>query len=167
MTELDGTKGYVLTNDKEIEEKSVDRDLTFILTEDDFSAKGKLAGRLSADLNKSRNEFESVKKDWKGKIEEKEGELSSVLATIRRGEEVRRVKCIERKDYNSNIVHYIFNGEVMHERPLEINERQMRLVKAGEAKKPGAPEFRTPEKAGVGSNGATPVPTKENTNVAT
>jgi len=132
---LDGTKGYKLTNTKEMSEEVVEESLEFVLTEEDFSEKGKEAGKLGGELNKINNDFDLVKKEWKDKIESKEHELESVLRTIRDGKEKRKVKCVKQKDFQNYTVNWIFDGEVMHSRPMELHERQMELkvVNAGAA----------------------------------
>lgn len=138
-SELDGTHGYKIRDTADLKERTVERTLTFKLTEDDFSQKGKLAGNLSAELRKLESEEASVKKEWKEKLAEKEGDLYSVLSTIRKGAEDRVVKCIEQRDFNGHMVHYIFNGEVLHSRAMELHERQLEIVKP-----PQAPE-RAPD----------------------
>lgn len=129
MIEVDGTKGYKLQNTSDMQEKIVDKELNFKLTEEDFAEKGKEAGRLAGELNKLNIEFDAVKKQWKEKLNEKEAELSKVLGTIRRGDEDRMVKCVMRKDFTRHVVQYLFNGDVMHEREMKMDERQMELVK--------------------------------------
>lgn len=129
MIELDGTKGFQLRNDRDYSDEVIEKDLNFKLTEDDFSTKGKEAGKLAGELRELEIEFDGVKKAWKEKLGTKEGELASVLGTIRRGDEDRRVKCVERKDYNNHEVLYIFQGQVMHKREMKMEERQMTMVK--------------------------------------
>lgn len=126
---LDGTKGYKLQNTQDVQDTVVEEFLDFKLTEDDFAEKGKEAGRTSGELSQLENQFDTVKKDWKEKIENKEGELSVILRTIRAGTEKRKVKCIKQKDFQAHMVRWIFDGQVMHERAMELNERQMELVK--------------------------------------
>ena len=131
MIEVDGTKNHKLVNTKEVQEKVIEKDLNFKLTEEDFADKGKEAGKIAGELNKLNIEFDKVKKEWKDKLNRKESELSIILGTIRRGDEDRRVKCVERKDFNNHVVEYIFNGDVMHSREMKMDERQMELVKGG------------------------------------
>lgn len=92
--------------------------------------KGKDAADKAQLIGETEREFDSVKKRFKGKIETQESDLADVLRTIREGEEVRLVECIERKDYQRHIVEYIYEGEVMEERAMTIDERQteMKLV---------------------------------------
>lgn len=89
-TELDGTQNYKLRDTADLKERTVEKTLTFKLTE---------------------------------------GELLGVLSTIRKGTEDRVVKCIEQKDFVNHMVHYIFNGEVLHSRAMEMHERQLEIVK--------------------------------------
>jgi hypothetical protein len=128
MREVDGTKGYTLKNTREVQEKVIEKYLNFKLTEEDFADKGKEAGKISGELNKLEAEFDRIKKEWKEKIEEQEAALSLIHSTIRRGDEDRKVICVEQKDFAKYVVNYVFNGEIMHSRPMEMSERQMELV---------------------------------------
>lgn len=128
MDKLDGTKGQPLTKTTEVMEEIVLRDLTFTLTEADFAEKGKAAGRTAAELRGLEDEFDTLKKEWKGRLDDKESDLSDIHATIRRGKETRHVKCVERKDFNANSVEYLFNGEVLESRAMGLEERQLTLV---------------------------------------
>ena len=92
MIEVDGTKNHKLVNTKEVQEKVIEKDLNFKLTEEDFADKGKEAGKIAGELNKLNIEFDKVKKEWKDKLNRKESELSIIQGTIRRGDEDRRVK---------------------------------------------------------------------------
>lgn len=130
MKEVDGTKGYELRNTADVQEKQIEKYLNFKLTEQDFADKGKDGGKLAGELNDLEAQFDAVKKQWKEKIDTKQAELDVVLTTIRRGNEDRKVICIEQKDFVGHVVNYIFNGEIMHQRPMEMNERQLELVKS-------------------------------------
>ena len=129
MKELDGTKGYKMKNTRDVQEKQIEKYLNFKLTEEDFADKGKDAGKLAGELGKLEAEFDGIKRQWKEKIEAKQTELDIILTTIRRGDEDRKVLCVEQKDFREHVVNYIFDGEIMHSRPMEMNERQMELVK--------------------------------------
>lgn len=133
--EVDGTKGYKLQNTRDVQEKEIEKYLNFKLTEEDFAEKGKEAGKLAGEFGKLEAEFDGIKREWKEKLESKETELSLVLGTIRRGDEDRKVKCIEQKDFVQHVVNYIFDGEIMHTRPMELNERQMELVRTPDIEK--------------------------------
>lgn len=127
---LDGARGHSLQRTKDLHDQVVTADLSFQLTTEDYAEKGKQAGRVAAELRDLEEEFDELKKDWKVKIEAKENELTDIHRTIRAGKETRRVKCIERKDFNSNRLTHLFNGEVLAERALELHERQMSLVQS-------------------------------------
>jgi len=147
---------------KETEEHLVTERLTFKLTQEEYADKGKEAAEKAKELGEVEREFESIKKRFKGRIEEKQGELDDILKTIHRGEEERTVECVQVKDYKRHIVSYVFKGEVMKERPMEMHERQMELVTERKAVKRDPEAVRKEDeskmrehlgKMGVGDNG--------------
>lgn len=113
---------------KDIEEKLVTKELEFKLTQPEFAEKGKKAAAMAMEIANLEYEFNDAKKAAKGRIDAKKQELSMALRTIRAGVENRQVECTMQKDYVRHVVSYIFNGTVMHQRPLEMSERQMELA---------------------------------------
>lgn len=112
---------------KDIDEKTVTRTLEFKLTEPEFSQFGKDAAEFQRELNDLRVQFDCFKKEWKGKIDMHIGKLDKVLRIIRAGVENRSVECIERKNFKRHTVEYVYNGIVMHQRALELSERQLEM----------------------------------------
>lgn len=153
MQQLDGTKGVKLKRTKHMEERVVDRPLTFELTEDDYSRLGKDAGEAAHELRSIGGEFEKVKKTWKENIDAADGRLVQILSTIREGKEKRQVKCIERKDFQNSRVDYIFDGEIMESRAMYDSERQAEftLTKPGQKAKDVEFERAEPKSEDVGA----------------
>lgn len=114
-----------------VEEQAVE-DLEFTLTTDEIVGTAKEAADVRVALLEKETEFERVKKRFKGEIESLEGDLADKLRLIRHGKETRKTACIKQLNYKTNTVAFLFNGEIMKERPMEANERQLRLI-------PGAP----------------------------
>lgn len=120
--------GQIKAISKGIQEKEVERYLTFILTEDEVRSKGIEAANVAYELGKKESEFDEVKKEWKKKIDRDEAELKGILSTIRAGKEDRHVKCLERKNFETHTVQYIYDGYVMFERPMEEHEMQFEMM---------------------------------------
>lgn len=112
---------------KDVESKTVTKQLEFKLEEHDYVEKGKQAAMVAKDIGDLEREFKAARDEQKNRLGKRENELASILQTIRQGTELREVECVEEKDFVSNKVSYIFKGEVMHERALEPHERQAEM----------------------------------------
>lgn len=114
--------------DGEVERVIVTKELTFKLTEKEIAQKGKSAAESKTRLTEKNHEFENVKQKYKGEIGAIECELSDHLSTIKRGTEDRTVECTMVKDFSRHVVEYVYNGEIMEERPMTMDERQPELL---------------------------------------
>ena len=121
---------------KDIETKTVTKLLEFKLEEHDYVEKGKEAAMVAKDIGDLEREFKAARDEQKSRLGKRENELQAILQTIRQGTELREVECVEEKDFVSNKVSYIFQGEVKHERPLELHERQAEMKVFSEQEPP-------------------------------
>jgi len=134
---------------KRFVERNVERELKFKLTESEFAEKGKQAAEASKKLAELEFEFEMVKRKWKGQIEGQTEIVHSILSVIHAGEEKRHVDCTERKDFEKFVVEYIYRGEIMENRPMQMHERQLEILAPVKTND----DQINKEKAGVGNNG--------------
>lgn len=115
-------KKVALSDD--VDQKEIEREIVFKLTEQEVADKGRECAFLDLELAKIRMQFKSVKEEWMAKIKTVDSQRIEISSIIRSGEEPRKVKCLEAKDFKANTVYYIFNDEVVDERVLEAHERQ-------------------------------------------
>jgi hypothetical protein len=106
----------------------VTKTLTFTLTETEIANRGRDAADTRSELTEIMAEFEEIKQDFKGRIGAREAMLTSLLRTIKRGTEERTVECEMVKDFDRMTVQYVFNGAIMEERAMTIEERQPSLL---------------------------------------
>lgn len=111
----------------QFESSEIEKVFDFTLTQEELADRGKAAGKLDAELMEIKGCAASVNKQWKGRIELKQGELSDVLETIRTGTEPRTVKCTIRKDFSKKCVQYIYKDKVLEERAMEPAELQLEI----------------------------------------
>ena len=131
-----------------VEEVKVVEPLIFTLTEHEYAEKGKAAGKLRGKLSEVEAKFSDIKKEWKGKVDEKQIELNNILEAMRAGKEERVVECTQRKNFDRNIVQYLYKGKVLKERPLEPHERQLAMKLTSGGKKKDGTSKSTKSKSG-------------------
>lgn len=108
--------------------KTISKRFTFKLTEQDYSAKAKALGSLREDLDRVEADFAKAKAAFKDSSDTLGGEIRAELRIIRAGEEERLVDCEEVYDYARAIVYWLYQGQIMGQRTMEMAERQMSLV---------------------------------------
>jgi len=109
-------------------QKDVTRTLTFQLTESDFAVKARILAELNSESCGDSVRFEALKKHWKRKIEDTQEKISDVMDLVLEGEEARVVECLEIKDFDRNLVSYSYKGEIMEERAMTVEERQLEMI---------------------------------------
>lgn len=96
--------------------------------------KVKLAEKQSASTIRSGEleaELDSIKRDYKSRIETANLEAVRCAHKVKDGYEMRRVECHVERDFRTHIIKFVNpeNGELLEERPMSIDERnQMSLV---------------------------------------
>lgn len=109
------------------QDKIVNKTLTFNLSEEEILEKARTATVARQDLRKKLAEFDVAKSKFKNEIAELEDIRDVNLDLVHEEKEERRVDCIERRNFESGEVEYLFNGEIMHKRPMMIEERQVEM----------------------------------------
>jgi len=108
--------------------KTIRRNVMINLAEEEKIQYGKVAGELNAKLDDTVVAFEHLRKDWKGKIEALQNELHIVLGALRTGQIEKEVECKIDYDKAMKTVRYLYKGEVVEERPLTDEDRQMEIA---------------------------------------
>lgn len=101
--------------------------VTFELTEQEFSARGKEAAALQSEVNMLNVKFSGVKEQHKAEVSIREGKISEILSTIRRGKEDREVPCKQVYDYEHGMVRVFHLGKVVEQREMRPAEKQTRM----------------------------------------
>jgi uncharacterized FlaG/YvyC family protein len=79
-----------------------------------------------------QGELDTQKQEYKARIEEKTATIAKLSGRVNSGLESREVVCIEVKDWSDATVTICRQdtGEVIEERPMREDEKQMELVAA-------------------------------------
>ena len=118
---------------KKVAEKKVTRKVTkplaCHLTEPEVLAYGKDLARAHADSDRIQTEFDSIKQDYKGKLEEQGAIISKLAGRVHSGLETRDVECVEEKNWTKLTVTVTRNdtGETIEARPMREDEKQAEL----------------------------------------
>lgn len=120
------------------EERKISREVTVKLTQGELADLGTKAGARSSELSGLKGDFDTVKKEWKGKIGAVEAELNDALKKLQEGTETKLMEVREVKDFALNTVKYYRTDtdELIEERALTGEERQKEMF-PGEAPKEG------------------------------
>jgi hypothetical protein len=118
----------IMIGKKDVDKIKVFKALIFKLTIPEIAEKGQEAAETRGLLNEDEHEFDGIKQTWKGIIQQKELKLEKLLSLIRAGEEERVAECLMIKDYNRNLVQYVYDDKIMEERAMELSERQPELI---------------------------------------
>lgn len=103
------------------------RNVILKLTDEEKVSFGKMAGDLNAKLNDIATAFDHIKKDWKGRLENVQNELHVVLIALKTGQREANVECSIAYDKLNQTIQYIYNGEIVEERPITDDERQIEI----------------------------------------
>jgi hypothetical protein len=112
-----------------IEKKDVWRTLKTNFTEKEKLAMAEQISGCIRERNRLEEEFVSVKKQYASDIGKQEAEISSLAERFNTGWEMRRVECVELKDFNNGSVRVYRRdtGDLTEERPMSAEERQQTL----------------------------------------
>ncbi len=111
------------------ETKNVTREVTFKLTETEIVERAKKAADLRLARAAIQVEFARVKSSYKGRIEEKENELSAILEIISEGKEKRVVNVTDVYDFGDGVVEtfHVSSNDPIESRVMSNEERQQGL----------------------------------------
>ena len=109
-----------------VERRKATREVTFRLTDEELLEKGRKAADLRLARTAIQEEFLRVKSTFKGRLEEKENELSTTLALIREGVEKRVADVIDVFRFDDAVVEtYLHDRDVDSTTAEPIETRQM------------------------------------------
>lgn len=111
----------------EAETRKIHRVVEVKLQPAELGALGVEAGKLSGELATAEEEFDTVKKQHSAKIKGIENQLNGVLGKLLSKTEQREAECEMKLDFNSNSVTVWHDGEMIEERAMTSEERQMEL----------------------------------------
>lgn len=112
-------------------ERKVIKDFYFELTEKDRVEKSNQLGELFHEKSELTTELEVTKNRINPQVKDLDGRISHVLGLFDVGRELRTVECMEKFDYATDKVEYIFEGEVMDSRAMNDADRQLEFDTAG------------------------------------
>ncbi len=107
------------------EQRRVTREVTFRLTDQEMIDKALKAADLRLARASILEEFARVKSTYKGRLEEKENELSTALSIIRDRQEKRVADVVDIFDFEQALVITTFGGQEVETRVMTPTERQL------------------------------------------
>jgi hypothetical protein len=105
----------------------VSKEIWFTLSEAETINRAREAAAVRNDRLALEFELKEHNKDVKKLIEKKESELSDLMQQIRTGKQSRIVSCQIQKDYATKTMKYFYEDQLVDERPMTSEERQMPL----------------------------------------
>lgn len=111
-----------------IETKRMTRGFFFTLTREDIADRGISAADIADSIHIRQRAFDHLKSKFKGEIDGEKNELGQLLQVIKEGREYLNVECEEIRDFEAAVVQYVYHGEILEERKMTDEERQLRLM---------------------------------------
>lgn len=103
------------------------KEIDFTLTEPQLIAKAKAAAEREDTLLELTKELKGIKESYKERMDVVKEDLHLLLNSIHEGKETRVIECLEIRNFAENWVRYLFEGEVVLERALSGEERQLEM----------------------------------------
>jgi hypothetical protein len=118
-----------------IQKHIITKPLSVRLTDEEVLKYGREAARAVADRESIESDFDSMKKDYKARIDEQTAIVSKLSPRIHSGKETRDVECEEVKDWTKGtvVVTRLDTFEIVDQRPMRDEERQMEVQLEEEA----------------------------------
>lgn len=109
--------------------RKITKPLSVRLTDEDVLKYGREAARAVADRESIENDFDSIKKDYKARIDEQSAIVAKLSPRIHSSQETRDVVCEEVKNWTDGtvVVTRLDTGEVTESRPMREDEKQMEV----------------------------------------
>lgn len=120
------------------ESTKVKRALPFKLTDEEKARKGEAAANLNEQLEVAVAAKKVEVDKHSLKIKDLTKKISNTLHAISTGEERREVQCTEIKNFEKNLVEYVFKGQTLESREMTADDRQLVLADKPEKKGPKA-----------------------------
>ena len=102
--------------------------LKFKLTDKEKLEKGNLLATLSRQIAVVDGVLKQAKSRHKADSAELKNQFEAAVSCLSTGTEHREVECEEVRDYEAKRVSYLYEGEVMEERPMRQDEMQLRIA---------------------------------------
>ena len=128
------------------------RQLPVGLTQEEVEVRRAAVVRLLGEIDIEKADHAREKHAHKERIADLQGALDSKLKQVRERAEVRAVRCRERPSFETNsvVTYRCDTGEVIEERPMTAEQRQLEL----DADPPPVGEDEWGDPAGLGEEGA-------------
>lgn len=111
----------------EVEETIVSKEIEIKLTNIDKAHMADEAADAQVALTSTETEFKGIKNDYSQRIKKLKAKIETTLEAVNTGVISRNVQCVMKKIYSSNIVQYVYEGEVIEERAMTDQDRQPKL----------------------------------------
>jgi hypothetical protein len=118
------------------ESTKVKRALPFKLTDEEKARKAEAAANLNEELEAAVAAKKVEVEKHTVKIKGLTNKISNTLKAIQTGEERKEVQCTEVKNFEKNLVEYVFKGQVLETREMTAEDRQLTLADKPEKKGP-------------------------------
>lgn len=118
------------SGDNGVKEEACKEYLKCIFTEDEKKEMGSKLAQCFQECAEAEGRLKSVTTQIKSEIAFKEAEMASLAEKVRSGYEHRNVDCKKKLDYRLGTVTIarLDTGEVIREKPMDAEERQMSLI---------------------------------------
>ena len=100
------------------------------LTQNEISERAIISCKVAKEFDDAEQEFNAIKKEWKGKIDAVEARLKALQHSVETGEEFRQVECNRLYDLGRGITWLEFEGKKYGERPP--TQKEMELLQRGD-----------------------------------
>lgn len=109
------------------ENKQTTRLLMVDLTDEDVADRKNKLVKAESELQKVSAEKAEAMADFNSTLKDRRNEIRTLVAAIQTGSEEREVECYERRDEKRGAMETVRadTGEVIHDRPLTAEERQV------------------------------------------
>jgi hypothetical protein len=107
--------------------KLVEIEARLPITDHDARLRGKVAYEKMQERDKLILERKTVASGYKATIDALTSEATKLLKECNEGTELRAVKAREVKDFDQEEVRYLYQGEVIHVRPMTLADKQQDL----------------------------------------
>ncbi|MEE8298426.1 MAG: hypothetical protein V3R67_03505 [Thermodesulfobacteriota bacterium] len=107
---------------KPVEKNEVEQAFWIDLTPDEMKKLGREAAAQNSRLERDKEEYKDIQKEWRGKLKNEQLTLSETLNNLDRGQIYKEVKCTQVKDFNKGTVEWKHGDKVIHSRDMDPDE---------------------------------------------
>jgi hypothetical protein len=126
---LEDVQKSVEAMELDVKTRNTTENLKCILTDDEIRRYGIAQARANAEIARAEEELQSVKSQYKSRIDAAAATRNDMAQRINNGYEFRPVECIERWDYDSNVIGVMRTDtyETVSRRTMTRDEMQRKL----------------------------------------